>query len=207
MQVTWGRIQPPSCYSVDVDAGVLTYTLDGKERANDVLDVQYQYRPGLSRSQSVLVDWQASGWKHLQVATTDSTDRSGTSFDDSSWGTDPAAFARYLTGSHPYGYPTAATAWDAGTRLWLRRPIEVPDGATNVVVKVRVDDEAAVYWNGSLLATVTSVIGGTVVHEIPVPAPTPGADNTLAIVATDTVADPSTPTNWTYLDARVEVAS
>lgn len=114
------------------------------------LRVEYAYLTGVPASPTtVIVAFEATGWKYLQVGIGDSTNRSGTGFDDSAWATGQAGFGVDTSTGFSLVFPVN-TAWANNSRLWLRRT--VPEGSS-YEVSVRVDDSCILYWNGTQFAT------------------------------------------------------
>jgi hypothetical protein len=102
---------------------------------------------------TTIVPYQATGYRYLEVPTgQEPSGWEGSSFDESSWGTGAAAFGSAS------GCPLQATVktnWDVNTDMLLRKPITLPSGASGVTIHVTVDNDAKVYWNGTLVGSAT----------------------------------------------------
>jgi hypothetical protein len=84
--------------------------------------------------------------------------------------------------------PTVATHWDVNTDMLLRKGIDLPAGTSGVRVSIAVDNDANVYWNGTLVGSATH--GGCPSYndyEFSVPdSLLVAGSNVLAIQAIDT---------------------
>ena len=191
--------QRPTNYTINYDAQTITWPLSGWEQAGDRIWVHYEYRQGITQPNTI--NFGSAGWKYLDVAEADSTDRSGTSFDDTGFttGTFPISNS---TAVHPAsGWLTPVTAgWPVHTAMWARRTITAIPGH-DVALAIRVDDYLdGVWWNGTLIhgpeASSTPYGERTLTVD--------GADvrlsNVLAIKARDASAGART-----YLDAEAQV--
>lgn len=70
-------------------------------------------------------------------------------FDDSSWDVGAAIFGTTGTCGH-----VATTAWAVATDLCVRIEVDVPATATAITLTYGIDNNASVYWNGTLLESV-----------------------------------------------------
>ena len=191
--------QRPTNYTVNYGAQTITWPLDGWEEAGDRIWVHYEYRQGITVPNSV--SFGSAGWKYLDVPEADSTDRSGTGFDDAGFVTGAFPISD-STAVHPAsGWLTPVTAgWPVHTAMWARRTITAIPGR-DVALAIRVDDYLdGVWWNGTLIhgpeASSTPYGERTITVD--------GADvrlsNVLAIKARDASAG-----SRTYLDAEAQV--
>lgn len=148
---------------------------------------------------TVLVDWDATGWKNKQVALTDTTDYSSPSFDDSAWSTNQAAFGGYATSPGT----SFNTAWSLDTSMWLRRSVT---GADALRVTVRIDNFATVWINGT--EVVSAQPGSDLPGELefgPFLVPSGVADptsNVIVVRADDDAASESG--DRCFIDLKVE---
>lgn len=99
-----------------------------------------------------LVPFGDSGWSYKQV---DWEAESG--FEAPTYST-----AGFSAGTAPFGSTgtcavaaTVVTPWDINKDLLLRREIRIPPGQLGVYVKVVVDNDVTVYWNGSTIESRT----------------------------------------------------
>jgi hypothetical protein len=140
-------------------------------------------------SPSVLLTYQATGYKYLQVASgQEPPDWQDSGFDDSSWSVGQAGFG---SGGGCSIQSTNRTHWDTNTSMLLRKHVSVPAGTTEVNVGVAVDNDTTVYWNGTPI--------GSGAHEgcaeldefvFPVPSGAVNAgDNFLAVEGIDRGAE------------------
>lgn len=182
----WGVLyQPGSEWS---RVGQMVTVPDLPVKVDDVLTVEYAHlaagAPPLS------LDWASPGWKYLTVTNADTTDRSGTGYDDTAWTVAPAPFGNGGSGKTPASV-TNVFASNAG--IWLRRDVAGNPGS-GVDVSVKVDNEAWVYWNGVEIGTT---------YDVPTTFNVPPGDvlevNVVAILAHD-YAGP------TYLDSSLNGA-
>ncbi|MEO5840864.1 MAG: hypothetical protein ABIQ73_00035 [Acidimicrobiales bacterium] len=133
-----------------------------------------------------IVPYGAAGYHYQQVPT----------------GGGPAAFSdvafddgAFDVGSAPFGQLAAefdcdltpATTWASNTDLLVRRTVTLPAGATDVVVRVAIDNDLELYWNGTLVDTVAHA--GCAEYgsgEVTIPGSLVTAgDNVLAVRASD----------------------
>lgn len=147
-----------------------------------------------------------SAWRYLQLAETDATGHADPVEDTSGWaeasapfGTLPAASG---TGSGALGWPDPATAVPTSVRLWLRREVAAPSG-TPLLVRLRYDGAAAVYWNGVLVTDLAET--GSLSQTASVAVTAAGGVNTLAVRITDDAGDPVAG-DFTYADVSVVAA-
>lgn len=172
-------------------------------RAGDVIEVEYAYRGGLAGDNpiSIIVPFGASGWNYKQIAPTDATDYSTAAYDDSAWTVGAAPLGHNGSTSRPI-----ATAWDAETRLWLRRTFPA---VTEATVTVKIEDNAHVWLNGTLVANIPTAGAGSanidgITVEIPESALNATSVNVLAIRADDEYGEGTGPADNTWVDVQVE---
>ena len=172
----------------------------GRLRLGDELTVEYAYMVGVATGTTINVPYGSTGWKYLVVPTSDSTNRSAVGYDDSGWATAPAPFGnannettwQNSTAANVYGWPHWVTPWTLATAIWVRRTI--PDVVGGVVVQVRVDNQADVYWNGTFIGNSGELRESV---EMVVPPELLTDSNVLAVRAWDLgTVD--------YLDVRVQ---
>lgn len=113
-------------------------------------------------------DGGAAGWRYQQIALTDATDYSSPAFDDSAWASGSTSFGQ--GGSSYIGGTAFATVWERGTRIWIRRA-DIPE-KSGYRVYVQHDDDAQIYWNGTLIADFPGSATGDDIpgDEVAVPA-------------------------------------
>lgn len=174
--VLGGVPQQPTEYTVNYEARTITFPLAGWETAGLRFWVHYAYQ---RISGGVIVPFATSGWRHLQVAKSDSTDRSGTAFDDSTWAVAAAPFGDGA--QPPYSWPNYVSPWAAATSLWTRRQVAV-DPQAAVVITVR-SECAVIYWNGTQVGTFGNPNADSpgVEYEVVIPTPDVLATNVLAV--------------------------
>lgn len=168
---------------------------DGLLRINDVVEVEYAWRP--EGTSTVLLPY-GSTWRYLNVADADATDHSTDS--GASW---PLGRAPFGAGT---AAPDAVTAWPRDTSMWFRATFAA---ASRVVVKFHIEDHCTIWVNGTQLAA-TPDLGNDVniglEHSVSVPADVlvaPGSVNVI-IVRGDDEMPPVTGNDNTYFDAQVE---
>lgn len=153
------------------------------------------------------VPFGASGWRKLQVTQADAVDRSAVAFDDSAWTLATMPFGPVVgtayagTLAHATSTPgTPATVWPVNTNLWVRRTIVALAREHDLLVTVRADNGAQVFWNGTLVDS-QYVQDET---RVIVPAALVLASNVLAVKAEDDLAVSGG--DQTYLDVKVELS-
>lgn len=150
---------------------------------------------------SVVIPYQATGWKYQQVDHGGDDGFQATSYNDSGWATGQAAFGSVNPASCTFNDPTLVhTNWDVNTDMLIRRHFTMPAGAASLHLDGTIDNDADVYLNGSLLLHVDSGFCATGAISVDIPASELAVDNVLAIRGIDEgVAD--------YLDVQLSVAS
>ena len=163
--------------------------------SSDVLEVRYLYRPGGPAGGSILVPWEATGWKYKLETKPSSADYSAAAYDDSAWSTGQAAFGGASSGSVDSRIHTSWPTTTSGSPAycWLRRSIgALPSGISTVTVNMRVDNYGKIYWNGDLIYPGTSDDYLSAAGGAPVSVVVPSADidgtNVLAVRADSTAA-------------------
>lgn len=159
--------------------------------AGDVLDVRYAYSTGTA---SAVVPFSSTGWRYLQVALADSTDRSAPAFDDTAWAAGTAPFGDVAGGAHLFYGDVPVTDWDVNTGIWARRTVAA--GFSSYEISVRYDNTVSVYWDGVLVTS-----GVTVGELLTAWVAGDGASSVLAIHAKDDAA--VTVGDRTFLDVQV----
>lgn len=201
----WGVLpQEPTEYTVNYDAETVTWPLDGFEEVGDRLWLHYAYLVAGAAPPIAYLPFGSGGWRYLQVATTDATDRSGVAYDDSGFATGITPLSNSTAG-HPFGWPQPVTAaWALNTDLWLRRTLTAPPGQP-VIVSVRVDNFVlGCFWNGVLIGDSGGVASNDVVN-FTVPGTEVLASNVLALRLGDDAQQQTG--DRTYADASIEGAS
>lgn len=209
LHVRWGTLMVPAEFWTLTGRVLTILDPDLLMLAGDEISTAYAYDPATSALDvvdpepvgGVIVDFEASGWKYLQIARTDPTDYSASAFDDSGWATGTAAFGEWngpWSGVIP-APPAPTTPWDVVTRLWLRRTVAA-NTALDLLIDVRVEDEALVYLNGSVVGSIPANNSGATVR-ITVDSADVLASNVLAIRATDDTF--TAPDGDSYLDVAV----
>lgn len=188
----------------DVD-DLLTVTLPNGSGAGTVLNwAQLQLRgigvaPPTTADQYLLrfgtAEGLTTGWRYNQVALTDSTDFSAKDYDDSAWSEGPADFGDAVAPAAN----TYATHWDVDTRLWVRRS-DIPE-RRSYTVHVRHDDDATVWWNGTLVATLPGVVEGDG-DEVSIPAAAIDAGLQTIAIRCDDLSGGASP-SAAHLDVKI----
>ena len=145
-------------------------------------------------AESTVVAYQSSGWRYKQVAHDADAGFSATSFNDSAFSNGTGGFG---SGACPL-MEEAATEWQTDTDMLLRRSITMSAGTTGVAIKLAIDNDADVYWNGTQLGE-RLMSEGCAAHDsivVPVPSSLVTSANVLAIRAVDRGGD-------AYVDASV----
>jgi len=101
-----------------------------------------------SHGPQTLVPYEASGYKYKVVAHGAEPGFESPTFDDSSWASGSAAFG---SGGGCALQSTVATTWTTNTDLLLRRSLTLANATTEIVIFAAVDNNIAIYWNGSLM--------------------------------------------------------
>jgi hypothetical protein len=182
LHIRWNGIdQPPTEWTLDGQLVTLTSSLI---RVGDLLTAAYAYDLGVMADPTdILVPFEASGWKWLQVSRTDTVDYSSPSFDDSGWATAPAAFGETTTTGHYDPWPRPTTVWNVNSKMWVRRNI-TSEAGHDITIEPRWDRYLRVYWNGvDLFGSLNVTVSGTSPRTIPGASVT-GSDH-LAISCTD----------------------
>lgn len=194
-------------FGIDWSSGVLT--LVDAPVTGDLLEVWYVTNGVHISSTTVLVDWLSTGWLYDVVLATDTTDRSATAFDDSGFSTGQAGFGAGLPWlDSGVGWGPFNTTWDStapGTQrsLWLRRHFGSIDSGT-LVVRVRVDNYAVVYWNGTEILDAVNPSGGAL-PERTVEVPSGLIDPTTNVLAVKADNSGDDPDARSAIDVRVEL--
>ena len=185
LQVWWGGIPQSPTEWGRAGATVTIPDPDSRIKAGHVFSAYYAYdslSPEPVPLQNPLpesIDFGSEGWAWIQLTKTDATDYSAADFDDSGWEIAQGAFGQDYGGA----FPAPATVWTQDTRMWARRRFFSPAGVDRTL-GVRVDREAVVYLNGTLIDTVTS--DGSTDESVTLPAAAMDASGTqvLAVRAT-----------------------
>lgn len=151
-----------------------------------------------------LIPFQATGgWKYLQVAKADATNRSASDYNDSTWTIGAAPWSGGASADGSGSFPAGVTAWGTGTDLWARRIVEAPAGIP-MTLKVR-SEVAAIYWNGVNVDNFgnAAVDSPMTEHTTVIPGASVLGSNVLAIRFKD---DAVTVGPGTYADAQVTYA-
>jgi Ca2+-binding RTX toxin-like protein len=106
--------------------------------------------PASAGDPTVLVPYEASGWRYHVVAHGGGTGFQKKSFDDSSWPIGQAAFGT-IGGGCDLG-DTIHTEWPVETDILLRRTIDI-DLASSVEIGVAIDNDVFVYWDGAIVGS------------------------------------------------------
>jgi hypothetical protein len=144
---------------------------------------------------TVLVPYNATGWKYMQTAHGGVAGFESPSYNDSAWPTGQAGFGS-TNGPCSWNNSTYVhTPWTLNTDMLIRRHLTIPAGS-GIEIIGSVDNTAKVYINGHDVqdATGANCKGGVIDVDVPASALTP--DTVLAIRGTDLgLAD--------YLDVQV----
>lgn len=130
--------------------------------AGDVVEARYAVASPDSSVTTTIVAYEATGWRYLQVDPSDTLDPTGASYDDSAWAEGQAPFSGGGMASD------GNTSWDLNTYMWIRRTI--PAGS-NFTVSGFVEEEAEIYWNGTLIYNSPPNGGSTTLTEWSVAVP------------------------------------
>lgn len=146
-------------------------------------------------------------WKYLILPKTDTTDYSSPSFDDSGWATGSAPFAsRAAAGGYDpsaHGFSnTPATIVPVGKRVWTRCNVYCTADQPSITFKAWVDNNAKLYVNGALVATVGGYYGGYYSATLPAGTFVTGV-NHVALDSWDN-EDEGTDSQWFWSDWRFE---
>ena len=134
-------------------------------------------------------------WKYQEFTQGDSTNGSGTTFNDSSWASGKAPFGGFIpSGSIPptgagapdaYGFSDLpATTVDVHKTIWLRTWISLGAVPSSITVQVYVDDSFVLYVNGTEVVSGDDSSGSYSQYTISGSAFTTG-DNLIAVQYTD----------------------
>jgi RHS repeat-associated protein/uncharacterized repeat protein (TIGR01451 family) len=140
-----------------------------------------------------LLPYQAPGYRYKVVPWGAIPEFAERSFDDADFADGAGAF-----GSGSCGLPGINTAWPDSTDVLLRRNVPVPAGASDIRVRVAIDNDVEVWWNGTRIGSHTSEFCAqldAVVFVVPAELATVG-NNLLAVRGHDRGTD-------TYLDVAV----
>jgi len=149
---------------------------------------------------STLLPYGATGYRYAIVAHGAQTPGyESPGYDDSGWSVGDAAFG--TAGTCPLG-PTIKTSWPPNTDIWVRKHLNIPLVAGWVTVSVAVDNDVAVWWNGTQVGS--AVHDGCASLDSFTFAVPPGAlrsgDNLLAVRGADRGLE-------TYLDVTVRTGT
>lgn len=151
LHVRWGALTVPN-ESWSLDGNDLTI-LDPDDylRSGDLITTAYAYdasspAPTPSPGGSIL-NFEATGWKWLQIGRTDATDYSAAAFDDSAWATATAAFGDGGDMIDP-ALPAHTTLWQKTTRMWARRTLTGLAVGEDITGTIRADESSVIYLDG-----------------------------------------------------------
>lgn len=148
----------------------------------------------------MILEWESPGWRYLVTPQADyDEDRFMPGYDDSAWPVGAAAFGNASPGNDfsestvgQQGFPYWTTPWaPMVSRLYLRRHLPDLQGGEEVTIRVRVDNWAAIWWNGTYLGQTAELV-----EETRTAVAEPGT-NLLALMGFDFG-------DINYLDAAVE---
>jgi len=153
LHVYWGVLHVPEEFCVVDGTTVTVLDPDGVFRADQVLEAFYARdttTPAVEpppEPAGPLLDFEAAGWKWLQIGRTDATDYSAAAFDDSGWATAPAAFG---DGGDmvPPELPAHTTLWAKTTRMWARRTLTGITPGLDIAGSIRADESSVIYLDG-----------------------------------------------------------
>jgi hypothetical protein len=101
-----------------------------------------------NRQPTIVTPYGATDYKYQVVAVGAGVGFEQPGFDDSAFALGDAAFGTLDAGC-PLNNPTnVKTPWPEGTDILVRQEFELPQGATNVVVSVAIDNDVSVFVNG-----------------------------------------------------------
>jgi uncharacterized repeat protein (TIGR01451 family) len=150
---------PCDIYVVNPDASGLTNLTNSPTSSDEDPDWQ-----PISTG-ATLVPFTADGWRFKQVPNGGEPTFQQPGFDDSSFNTGPAPFGNYSGCTNEF--PPPATNWDGNTDMLLRRSVTVPAGATGVTIRVRVDNNATIYWDGVEVGSSAQNCAAQTSHPVP----------------------------------------
>lgn len=102
-------------------------------------------------SGGTILPFSAAGWRYQEVAHGGGSGFEATSFDDSSW---PASTGgAFGSGGACPLQATVGQTWHINTDMLLRYRVQVPAGTPAVAVQILIDNNASVYWNGTLIGS------------------------------------------------------
>jgi RHS repeat-associated protein len=140
-----------------------------------------------------LLPYQSPGYRYKVVQVGAAPGFAERSFDDADFKVGAGAF-----GSGSCGLPGIQTDWPNSTDVLLRRSVSVPAGASDLRVRVGIDNDVEVWWNGTRIGSHTNegcARLDAASYVVPAELATTG-DNLLAVRGHDRGVD-------TYLDVAV----
>jgi hypothetical protein len=166
-----------------------------------VLFVLAAIAPPAVASSGTLMPYGAGGYSYLVVQNGGLPGFEAPGFDESATGFTSGGQAPF-SNSARCGYPQA-TYWPENTDLLTRKSVFVPADDSNLSVSIAIDNDADVYWNGTLIGSVTHdgcATEDSFTFQVPASSLQLGQDNLLAVRAIDRGAG-------TYFDATVRASS
>ncbi len=153
LHVYWGPLHVPEEFCILDGRDLTVLDPDGRLRTSDLLEAYYARDTTAAEPvppptpPGPLLDFEASGWKWLQIARTDATDYSAAAFDDSGWAAASAAFGDGGDMIDP-ALPAHTTEWDMTTRMWARRTLSGITVGLPITGNIRADESSVIYLDG-----------------------------------------------------------
>jgi len=101
-----------------------------------------------NRQPTIVTPYGATDYKYQVVAVGAGVGFEQPGFDDSAFALGDAAFGTLDAGCPLNNPRDVKTPWPEGTDILVRQEFELPQGATNVVVNVAIDNDVSVFVNG-----------------------------------------------------------
>lgn len=158
-----GHELDPDEWTYDSALNLVTVASGVHKKTNDKFTVYYARNNGsnVARDPGPIINWGSPG-PNLIVAEGDLTDRSGRTYDDSSWTVSDAPVGWPLSPPDPFwSIPPATSSGSSGVNLgfWLRREFYL-DQASTLTVSARVDGKHYLFLDGVLIHSYTGTVPG-----------------------------------------------
>ncbi|MBL1102023.1 hypothetical protein [Streptomyces coffeae] len=138
--------------------------------------------PRAQASETVALGFNSTDWRYLQVPpATDQPWFFKRGFDDSDWPTGQEAFGSVRGGCSWNTTETVKTSWAPNTDILTRHWVHIPRDAQQVHISGTIDNDAQVFFNGSLVEAVNSGSCRPNAIDVVVPASDIECCNLLAI--------------------------
>ncbi|NJP99570.1 IPT/TIG domain-containing protein [Streptomyces zingiberis] len=190
--VSFGSTPVPS-FTVNSDTSIVAIAPPGvgavsvsvASPAGSSNTVCYEYGE-VETAETIVLAFDSTDWRYLQAPpAADQPSFYKRGFDDSDWPTGQAAFGS-IHGPCPWNNrETVKTIWTPNTDLLVRHWVYIPRSAQQVRISGTVDNDAQVYFNGSLVQSVRSGWCRPNAIDVVVPASDVECCNLLAVRAQD----------------------